>query len=169
MPKRRKVLGILGAAAAGGAASGAYHIEGNEETSLEELLHRNSIAFLKQPRKMTDISAAPDDMVQFTDEFEWVQDPVGGVYDVAFPVPKTVKNKYGDCTDYSAVAGSWALKNGMSPTLVLYIPANGGSASHLNVSVGNTIYDFKGIYRNTSPQDYAASQRQQQLALTREF
>jgi hypothetical protein len=145
----------------GGVAGGAAGITIREDMSLREFFGDASAQFFFQPCEYTNPGATKnvDDIEKFADEFKHSRDKLNGIYNTVTPVTETVKNKRGNCVDYSAFAASWVKRNyGKMPTIVVYAPKK-ARLGHMNVYADGTIYDYYKNYYNTSPEKYAESQK----------
>lgn len=154
MPTRRDFLKGAAGVAGGLTLSTVFVIEHGENTSLGEFADTNILSYLKNPGDYVDTDNAPEHIQQFMNAFDHDTDPLYGLYDHVGAVSETVADERGDCTDYSAVAASWALNNGMSPELILYAP-EGTNYGHVNVYAGGDIYDYSYILSDTSPNAFA--------------
>lgn len=64
------------------------------------------------PRAFIDPKAAENLVLrQWSDSFEWVEDPINGYLDYGKPVSDTIEDRTGDCEDYAFVVASWAVAN----------------------------------------------------------
>lgn len=135
-------------------AGGLLAIQIGEETSLSELINRHGARFIVNPERFLDPEATEDlDIGLFTNRFRHNSDKMHGLYDVTKSVDSAIREKSGDCEDYSVVAASWLIQNtDRRPQIILYV-VKGGLYAHVNVYDGERIYDYNGMH-STKPENY---------------
>lgn len=71
---------------------------------------------LAWPRRYINPGAAAElDIEQYSERYEWRQDPAGGLIDTLKPPAAMVEDPRGDCEDYAFLAASWAIAADQTP------------------------------------------------------
>jgi hypothetical protein len=85
-----------------------------------------------------------DDIDKWTEEkFTYEKDPFLGIYDSTKPVNRFIKEKSGDCDDYSLFALSWLIQRDKEAYLVFGLTKE--YTLHIFVHDGLRVYDYGGI------------------------
>lgn len=114
-----------------------------------------------RPDRYVDPDAVPADfdLVEWSEEFEWRQDPWNGFRDVAAPPAETIASATGDCEDYALVALSWALARGRGSLGIAFcFPSRSPIPRHVVAFDDERVYS-SGLVFEKSPSEWLADSR----------
>lgn len=141
----------------------AFGISLNEFTSditLSNYFQQNSIKFLKNPKqfaepKKTDYLYKEKDETllfnfnkYFKKDYEYQSDALYGLYDVVQPLSKFLKNKKGDCVDYSNLAVSYLLQHTNEQITLLVTIDNNYINQYENENENQNVIGHVSVYSN---------------------
>lgn len=114
--------------------------------------------FWNEPEEILNPEATEEisDLRSWSDEhFNWEQDPAFGLYDITRPIEWIVENGRGDCTDYTALALSWMIKEGYEDIYMVFVfdPEIEGLGTHLAASNGTMVYESAVTYELQTMKD----------------
>ena len=137
---KKSIGGLVGSSLAAGATSLAL----NDETWTP--------MFWESPEEVLNPEATEGILMlnSWTQEnFNWERDPSFGLYDITRPIEWIVENGRGDCTDYTALALSWMIKEGHEDIYMVLVidPRREGWGGHLAASTGTMVYDLGQTYK----------------------
>lgn len=114
--------------------------------------------FWKEPEKYLNPEETEDILFlrEWTEEkFTYETDPLGGAVDVVRDIDWIIKNKRGDCTDYTALALSWMIQHGYEDIYILFAFQFGqeGPLGHIVATNEYSAYDINDTFSIEHYQD----------------